>query len=37
VRRSWKGFEGGAEALQEIDRFFADLDASARDVAGGAP
>jgi len=37
VRRTWKGFEGGAEALQAIDRFFADLDASARDVAGRTP
>jgi len=37
VRRSWKGFEGGAEAWQQIDRFFADLDASARDAAGSAP
>jgi len=37
VRRSWKGFEGGAEAWQQIDRFFADLDASARDAAGDAP
>jgi hypothetical protein len=37
VRRSWKGFEGGTEAWQEIDRFFADLDASARDAAGSAP
>lgn len=34
VRKSWKGFEGGAEAWQQIDGFFADLAASARDVVG---
>jgi hypothetical protein len=33
VRRTWKGFEGGAEAWQEIDGFFAALRATARDVA----
>jgi hypothetical protein len=37
VRGNWKGFEGGSEAWQQIDRFFADLDASARDVSGSAP
>lgn len=26
LRRSWKGFEGGAEAWVEIDRFFAGLE-----------
>ncbi|MGH7338063.1 MAG: DUF5947 family protein, partial [Myxococcota bacterium] len=35
VRRSWKGFEGGAEAWREIDRFFAELAASSRDAAAG--
>jgi uncharacterized protein DUF5947 len=33
VRRSWKGFEGGADAWREIELFFADLAASSRDAA----
>jgi Family of unknown function (DUF5947) len=38
VRRSWKGFEGGTEAWAQIDRFFADLAATARDASGsGTP
>jgi hypothetical protein len=36
VRRSWKGFEGGTEAWQAIDRFFADLEASARGAGESA-
>jgi hypothetical protein len=36
VRRTWKGFEGGADAWQEIDRFFAELAASSRDAAADA-
>jgi hypothetical protein len=33
VRRSWKGFEGGTEAWQQIDAFFAELAATSRDAA----
>jgi hypothetical protein len=25
IRRRWKGFDGGEEAWQEIDAFFADV------------
>jgi uncharacterized protein DUF5947 len=34
VRRTWKGFGGGTEAWRDIDGFFEELAASARDVSG---
>ena len=37
VRRSWKGFEGGPDAWREIDRFFDELRAEGREVAGSDP
>ncbi|MFD0803807.1 DUF5947 family protein, partial [Streptomonospora algeriensis] len=36
VRATWKGFDGGREARQAIDGFFADLRARSRPV-GSAP
>lgn len=35
IRAHWRGFSGGAELWQEVDRFFTDLDARA-EVVGGA-
>ncbi|PVZ11835.1 DUF5947 family protein [Actinomycetospora cinnamomea] len=32
VRRHWRGFDGGAEAWQHVDAFFADARARAREV-----
>jgi hypothetical protein len=37
LRRNWKGFEGGAEAWADIERFFSGLADSARDVGSAAP
>jgi hypothetical protein len=36
IRANWKGLSGGAEAWDEIDRFFSDLRSRAEVVAGGA-
>jgi Family of unknown function (DUF5947) len=35
VRMHWKGFDGGAEAWREIDRFFDDLRERARELPAG--
>jgi hypothetical protein len=33
VRRTWRGFDGGAEAWRDVDGFFADARARAQEVA----
>ena len=33
VRRAWRGFDGGTEAWRDVDDFFADARARAREVA----
>ncbi len=36
IRAQWRGFSGGAEVWDAIDRFYADLDARAEEIGEAA-